>query len=647
MSCYKLRCFDGVRGELIRLILTVGGVQFEDERIQLQNWGTVKPKMPQGHVPVLEVNGQTLPQSMAIARFIGKRCGLVGSTDWEEAQVDCILDTIADIWICMTEFVAEQNIITKRKLLKKYIEQVIPEVVGYMGKTIDANGSGCGFLVGSTMTIADLALFNCMAYPIELFGFKLDGYPSVAAHRARMESLPAVVDYLKNRQTDDQPAALMIKPAIAKCNTRRFRLTYSQAGARVELTQLAFAASGIEYEENRIEMENGLGMTKNKPQCQLPVLEVDGDTITQSLTIARFVGREGGLMGSNNCEQAQIEMVIDMLADIKDDTIAWLLEEDESKKSEMRNKINLEIHSKILGFFERKLSTLPPGNRFLVGTALSHNLTKYDGNSWANGILYHNDGCLIKFTLPCASYSDDQIYAKRAVHPMEPGEVGTSCRNSMIDLTRKFVPPIQSTCQPLPTAGIAVSVSDTTVSTLSLPSVVPDIVPGGDDAISAIIQTDIGSSRSLTDVLLPSASENVLRCTDFPLWPIVIVEPHGSESNTTAGSRFDSSLCGSDTDPTTGDPIQIHENEEEIVVEESGQYTVSDLGMFKKTKKKEKKSFFRRIRSFFVKKWRKICPRKSCTIHVLEKDGDEDYSGTHPALLRLRQRHHGYVHYND
>lgn len=47
-------------------------------------------------------------------------------------------------------------------------------------------------------------------------------------------------------------------------NTRRFRLTYSQAGARVELTQLAFAASGIEYEENRIEMENGLGMTKSK-----------------------------------------------------------------------------------------------------------------------------------------------------------------------------------------------------------------------------------------------------------------------------------------------------------------------------------------------------------------------------------------------
>jgi glutathione S-transferase len=47
------------------------------------------------------------------------------------------------------------------------------------------------------------------------------------------------------------------------------------------------------------------------PLGQIPVLEFDGQVLSQSLTIARFLAKEFGLAGKTNLEQAQADMVID------------------------------------------------------------------------------------------------------------------------------------------------------------------------------------------------------------------------------------------------------------------------------------------------------------------------------------------------
>ena len=49
-----------------------------------------------GKLPVLEYNGKTIAQSRAIARFLGKKYGLAGKTDIEEAEADMIVDYIAE-----------------------------------------------------------------------------------------------------------------------------------------------------------------------------------------------------------------------------------------------------------------------------------------------------------------------------------------------------------------------------------------------------------------------------------------------------------------------------------------------------------------------------------------------------------------------
>jgi hypothetical protein len=54
------------RAEVARLLLTVGKVDFVDERIEREAWAEIKPKVPFGQLPVAEVDGKYLAQSAAI-----------------------------------------------------------------------------------------------------------------------------------------------------------------------------------------------------------------------------------------------------------------------------------------------------------------------------------------------------------------------------------------------------------------------------------------------------------------------------------------------------------------------------------------------------------------------------------------------------
>ena len=60
-------------GELIRLMLTLAGIPFTDERVPGSKFATLKPSLPFGQMPVLMLkNGKRLTQCRAIARLIGK-----------------------------------------------------------------------------------------------------------------------------------------------------------------------------------------------------------------------------------------------------------------------------------------------------------------------------------------------------------------------------------------------------------------------------------------------------------------------------------------------------------------------------------------------------------------------------------------------
>jgi len=53
--------------------------------------------MPFGQVPVLEVDGKLMAQSHTISRFLARRYGLAGKSEWEKSFADMYVDCIYDL----------------------------------------------------------------------------------------------------------------------------------------------------------------------------------------------------------------------------------------------------------------------------------------------------------------------------------------------------------------------------------------------------------------------------------------------------------------------------------------------------------------------------------------------------------------------
>jgi len=97
----KITYFD-IRGraETARLVLAYAEVSFEDDRLPFppnEVWAAKKPSVTLGQLPTLEVEGKTLHQSMAIARYLAKENGLAGANNLEGAQCDEIVDFVSDM----------------------------------------------------------------------------------------------------------------------------------------------------------------------------------------------------------------------------------------------------------------------------------------------------------------------------------------------------------------------------------------------------------------------------------------------------------------------------------------------------------------------------------------------------------------------
>ncbi|KIH47584.1 hypothetical protein ANCDUO_22355, partial [Ancylostoma duodenale] len=52
--------------------------------------------MPFGQLPVLEVDGKQLAQSLAICRYLARQFGFAGKTPFDEALVDSLADQYTD-----------------------------------------------------------------------------------------------------------------------------------------------------------------------------------------------------------------------------------------------------------------------------------------------------------------------------------------------------------------------------------------------------------------------------------------------------------------------------------------------------------------------------------------------------------------------
>ncbi|XP_053402366.1 glutathione S-transferase 1-like isoform X2 [Mercenaria mercenaria] len=167
MPSYKFVYFDlRARGELTRYVFHAASKEFEDSRFSFEEWNSLKPTMPFGQAPVLLVDGKTLAQSGAIARFLAREFGLAGKNSWEQGMVDQYMELA-------TEMMDE--------IVKWYFEKDEEK----------------------KLTAADLAVLDIFDTPMYYTPNFMDSFPKLKAHRERIASLENLANYIKKRNVTD------------------------------------------------------------------------------------------------------------------------------------------------------------------------------------------------------------------------------------------------------------------------------------------------------------------------------------------------------------------------------------------------------------------------------------------------------------
>lgn len=201
MPQYKLTYFPvKALGEPIRFLFSYGGVEFEDFRFDREDWPKLKPDMPFGQVPVLEVDGKKVCQSVAISRYLAKQFGLAGKNDWEALEIDSTVDTIHDLRSKIGAFHYEANEQAKAEKLK-VAQELVPYYLERLDAQVKKNG---GFFVGGALTWADLTFVALLDYMNFMMGHNIiEKYDNLKQLQEKVLAEPKIKSWVEKRPKSD------------------------------------------------------------------------------------------------------------------------------------------------------------------------------------------------------------------------------------------------------------------------------------------------------------------------------------------------------------------------------------------------------------------------------------------------------------
>lgn len=97
----------------------------------------------------------------------------------------------------------------------------------------------------------------------------------------------------------------------------QYKLTYFDfAGGRGEPIRIALHAAGIAFEDKRLTFPEFSEMRQETRFNALPIFEIDGEAVSQSSAICRYIGKMGGLYPKDDLQALYCDEVLDAVEDI-------------------------------------------------------------------------------------------------------------------------------------------------------------------------------------------------------------------------------------------------------------------------------------------------------------------------------------------
>ena len=161
--------------------IEISNIPFEDVRISREESINMiktgylpnEKKVPFHQLPVIEVNGEIIGQTGAIARYCGKISNLYSNDNINAAKIDQIIDAATDITNLVSPTIREkdeQKKVEDRLLLKN---KLLPRWFRYLENILSESTSD--WFVENKMTIADIAMWRLLGW---LISGIIDGIPT-------------------------------------------------------------------------------------------------------------------------------------------------------------------------------------------------------------------------------------------------------------------------------------------------------------------------------------------------------------------------------------------------------------------------------------------------------------------------------------
>lgn len=194
MPALKLVYFDGKgRGEPLRWILAASGQPFEQETFGFDQWPAKKTTTPYGSVPLLEVDGKPLCQTLAIARYAGTIGGLVSSDPLKNALGDEAADTMAELCSKLFSAMFEKDAEKKAADEKALFEESMPKIFGLWESRMTTK-----FLVDDKPMWQDVFLGHWFSRISEIKPELMQKFPKLTGLKEGVLEIDGLKKYLAN-----------------------------------------------------------------------------------------------------------------------------------------------------------------------------------------------------------------------------------------------------------------------------------------------------------------------------------------------------------------------------------------------------------------------------------------------------------------
>lgn len=192
------------RAEVIKLALAAKNVDFD---VQPVDYAAMKSDLKAyhfGQCPRYADAEADICQSNAILRHIGRKYNMYGASLGEAALVDEFLDGVESLRCKYLELIYQKQLSPegKAEYIKAHVamESAAERNGGahfvYLAGILAANSGQ--YVVGSDLTIADLALFDIVDLHLRIMEEEITAkYPALVEHKNCIASIPAIKAYLE------------------------------------------------------------------------------------------------------------------------------------------------------------------------------------------------------------------------------------------------------------------------------------------------------------------------------------------------------------------------------------------------------------------------------------------------------------------